>query len=123
MNTALLVTLSDRLTAAAALLLGHGHRDSSAAVRESQELLQVSAGPKGEDLSALRELRQWHFDQYHEYSRRANEMEKKAASRTFQADSRSAFERTADGYRKIGNQHLRFVRNMNVLFPKSDKVM
>ena len=122
MNTKLLTALADRLTAAAGLLLGHGHRDSSAAVLESAELLQVANGPKGEDLAALRELRQWHYDQFHDYSNRAAQMEKKANSRTFQADSRNAFERTATAYLKAGNQHLRFVRTLNVLFPESDRV-
>jgi hypothetical protein len=122
MNTHLLVTLADRLTAAAALLLGHGHRDSSAAVRESAELLQVAGGPKGEDLAALRELRQWHYDQYVDYSHRAAAMEKKASGRSYEPQSRDAFERTATGYRRVGNQHLRFVRTLNVLFPKSDRV-
>lgn len=51
MNTSLLSTLHDRLLGAAGLLLGYGHRDSSAAVREAADSLESSQGPKGEDLA------------------------------------------------------------------------
>lgn len=123
MNTSLLSTLHDRLLGAAGLLLGYGHRDSSAAVREAADSLESSQGPKGEDLAALRAIRQWHYDQYLDYTKRAADMEKKAAGRLLQADSRNAFERTANAYRRTAAQHLRFSRNMNVLFPTSDSVL
>jgi acetoin utilization deacetylase AcuC-like enzyme len=123
MNNGLLATLNDRLLGAAGLLLGHGHRESSAAVREAISVLEVSQGPKGEDLAALRAIRQYHYDQYVSFSQRAAEMEKKAAGRLDKGDSRDAFERTATSHRRVASQHLRFARNMNVLFPTSDSVL
>lgn len=133
-------TLLTRLAAAAGLLLGGGHKDSSAAVREATELL--TALPEANDihtaanqmarqtdtpllmgnLAEIRALRQWHYDQYYDYSKRANEQQKKSDARTFERDSRDAFERAANAFRGKANQHLRFVRSLNAFFPASDKV-
>jgi hypothetical protein len=118
----IIAELKTRLATAAGLLLGHGHRDSCAAVRESSDLLSSQTVPTGESLNALRELRQWHYDQFHDYANRAAQMDKKADQRTFDGEARRAFEKTATAYSAKANQHLRFVRHMNALFPDSDKV-
>lgn len=132
--------LLSRLAAAAGLLRGHGHPDSSAAVREASEAL--AALPESNDittaanqvardaespllvgnLNELRAIRKWHFDQYYDYAARAKEQQRKSDRRMFERDSRDAFERTADAYLKKANQHLRFVRSLNQFFPASDMV-
>lgn len=133
-------TLLTRLAAAAGLLLGSGHRDSGAAVREASELLAALPDPNDihtaanqltretespmlmGNLTELRAIRQWHYDQYYDYAKRAKEQQKKSDSRMFRRDSRDAFERAASGFLAKANQHLRFVRSLNQFFPAHDKV-
>ena len=135
-------TLLARLSAAAGLHLGSGHKDSCEAVKEAQEVIR--AMPFADDINAalypnpareasepllmgnmdrLRELRQWHYSQYADLTSRANDAQKKSDSRMFESSSRNDFERVANGYRTKANQHLRFVRTLNDFFPSSDKVV
>lgn len=129
MNNAVLVSLSRRLSGAAGILLGSGHEDSSSAVREAAKALLASQimatvnQPKPDEVAAIRELRQWHYDQAQDYGHRASAMERKVSERSLSPSSRDAFERTAASYSKIANQHLRFVRTLNSLFAESDKVI
>lgn len=118
-------TLLARLSAAAGILLGNGHRDSCAAVREASEILAAlppQDKSEAERLEGLRAVRQWHYDQYYDFSRRAKEQQKKSDSRMFQVDSRDAFERAANAFLDKANVHLRNVRLLNELFPAHDKV-
>lgn len=123
-------TLLARLAAAAGLLVGHGHKDSCSAVREASDL--INALPKDNEhpaplllgnLDELRAIRQWHYDQFNDYNKRAADARKKSDSRMFTSDSRDAYERTANGFQSRANQHLRFVRSMNALFPARDGVI
>jgi len=137
------VPLLTRLRAAAGILLGAGHRDSSEAVLEAIDVLKalpfadnINAAlyPSEDDkrvapsplligdLEALRVLRQYHYDRYKDRTARGSEMQQKACSRMFQRDSRDAFQRTADAYLAEANRHLRFVATLNAFFPESDRV-
>lgn len=135
------VTLMARLSAAAGLLLGYGHKDSHAAILEAQEVIR--ALPFADDINAalynakgreaeapmlmgglqpLRELRQYHYDQFIDLSNRANEQQKKSDGRLFSASSRDAFEKVAHDLRARANRHLRFVRSLNDFFPANERI-
>lgn len=132
------VTLMERLTLAASMLLSHRLPDSSAAVSEAQEVIRALPfaedinealypskeyvpSPVG-DMDKLRELRAWHYAQYIDYNNRSREMQQKSDSRMFSAPSRNDFERVANEYSKKANRHLRFVRSLNEFFPITDRV-
>jgi hypothetical protein len=82
----------------------------------------MSQRPEANPLDELRKVRQFHFDQFYDYRNRAANLQKRAAGRIFQTDSRDAFERAANDYEFKANQHLRFVRALNAFFPEEDRV-
>lgn len=116
-------SLLARLSAAAGILLGTGYRDSSEAVTEAKDILsapQPALSPAQVD--SLRSVRRWHYEQYQDYAARASELMKKAGGRLFEAESRDAFERAAEGFQTKANAHLRFVRSLNGLFPANEAI-
>lgn len=136
-------TLITRLSAAAGFLLGARYPDSSEAVKEAIEVIR--AVPYGEAINAalyptedigrrlwdgiaqerkerFRALRKFHYDEAMDYAQRATQLQKRSDGRIFERESRDAFERTAQEYRRKSNQHLRYVQTLNELFPEDDRV-
>jgi hypothetical protein len=133
-------TLMARLTSTVHTLKHLLYHDSAKAVEEAQEVIR--ALPFADDINAalynpreraaesplllgnltkMRELRQWHYEQYIDFTNRANEMQKRCDRRML-SETRNDFERVANDYRTKANRHLRFVRSLNDFFPAQDKV-
>jgi len=131
-------TLFSRLNVAISRMRIAGHKDSVAAIEEAKDVIR--ALPFAEsindalyspnereaplllgNLDQLRDLRKWHYSQYLDYSKRANDVDRRMSICVL-PKSVADRERLSGEYRSRANQHLRFVRVLNDFFPTTDRI-